>query len=117
MILADTSVWIDHFRRGNPTLRAHLAKGRIVCHPFIVGELALGNLRNRSEILTHLKRLPQLPVASHDEVLAFVERRRLFGFGIGWIDVHLLAAVLLVGAKLWALDAQLARVARRVRVA
>jgi predicted nucleic acid-binding protein len=76
VILADTSVWIDHFRRGNPTLRAHLAKGRIVCHPFIVGELALGNLRNRADILTHLNRLPQLPVASHDEVLAFVERRR-----------------------------------------
>ena len=117
MILADTSVWIDHFRRGNPTLAAHLGKGRIVCHPFIVGELALGNLRDRAEILTHLNRLPHVPVASHDEVLDFVERRRLFGLGIGWVDVHLLAAVLLSGAKLWALDAQLARVARRVRVA
>lgn len=116
MILADTSVWIDHFRRGNPTLGALLAKGRIVCHPFIVGELALANLRNRAEILTHLKRLPQLLVASHDEVLAFVERRRLSGLGIGWVDVHLLAAVLLAGARLWALDARLARVARRVRV-
>ena len=117
MILADTSVWIDHFRRGNPTLGAHLANGRIVCHPFIVGELALGNLRNRAEILTDLNRLPQLPVASQDEVLDFVERRRLFGGGIGWVDVHLLAAVLLAGARLWALDARLARVARRIRVA
>jgi predicted nucleic acid-binding protein len=117
VILADTSVWIDHLRRENPRLRAHLASGRIVCHPFIVGELALGNLRNRVEILTHLKRLPLLPVASHEEVLACVERRRLFGLGIGWVDVHLLAAVLLAGARLWALDAQLARVARRVRVA
>ena len=117
MILADTSVWIDHFRRGNPTLAAHLGKGRIVCHPFIVGELALGNLRDRAEILTHLNRLPHVPVASHDEVLDFVERRRLFGLGIGWVDVHLLAAVLLAGARLWALDARLARVARSVRVA
>ena len=117
MILADTSVWIDHFRHGNQTLRGHLVKSRIVCHPFIVGELALGNLRNRAEILTHLNRLPQLAVASHAEVVAFIERRRLFGLGIGWVDVHLLVAVLLAGARLWALDAQLVRVARRVRVA
>ncbi len=117
MILADTSVWIDHFRRGNPTLWAHLTKGRIVCHPFIVGELALGNLRNRSEILTHLNRLPQLAVAAHHEVLALAERRRLFGVGIGWIDAHLLAAVLIAGAKLWALDSRLARVARGLRLA
>jgi predicted nucleic acid-binding protein len=117
VILADTSVWIDHFRRGNPTLRAHLTKGRIVCHPFIVGELALGNLRNRSEILTHLNRLPQLSVAAHDEVLALAERRRLFGAGIGWVDAHLLAAVLIAGAKLWALDSRLARVARVLHVA
>jgi len=117
VILADTSVWIDHLRRGNPTLRAHLTQGRIVCHPFIIGELALGNLRDRTEILVHLNRLPQLPVAAHDEVLAFVERRRLFGVGIGWIDAHLLAAVLVSGARLWALDARLARVARGLRIA
>jgi predicted nucleic acid-binding protein len=116
VILADTSVWIDHLRRGNSTLRAHLAKGRIVCHPFIVGELALGTLRNRTEVLTHLQRLPQLSVASHDEVLGFIERRRLFALGIGWVDAHLLAAALLAGARLWAFDATLARVARRVRV-
>jgi predicted nucleic acid-binding protein len=116
VILADTSVWIDHLRRGTPTLSAHLANGRIVCHPFIVGELALGNLRNRVEVLTHLNRLPQLPVAGHAEVLHFVERRGLSGLGIGLVDVHLLAAVLLAGARLWALDARLARVARRVRV-
>jgi predicted nucleic acid-binding protein len=112
VILADTSVWIDHLRRGNPTLRAHLTKGRILCHPFIVGELALGTLRNRTEILAHLNRLPHLPVATHDEVLGFVERRRLFGVGIGWVDAHLLTAVLLAGARLWALDARLARIAR-----
>ncbi len=104
-------------RYGNPTLRAHLTNSHIVCHPFIVGELALGNLRNRTEILVHLNRLPQLPVAAHGEVLALVERRRLFGAGIGWVDAHLLAAVLVAGASLWALDARLAHVARGLHIA
>ena len=117
MILADTSVWIDHLRHGNPTLQAHLGNDRVVCHAFVVGELALGTLGNRAEILTDLNRLPQLPIASHDEVMALVERRRLFGLGVGWVDVHLMAAALIGGARLWALDARLARVARRLRVA
>jgi len=117
VILVDTSVWIDHLRHGNPALQAHLANDRVACHPFVVGELALGILGNRAEILTDLNRLPQLPIASHGEVVALVERRRLFGLGVGWVDVHLLAAALIAGARLWALDGRLARVARRLRVA
>jgi predicted nucleic acid-binding protein len=117
VILADTSVWVDHFRHASPALASHLIHGRIACHAFVIGELALGNLSNRSEILTRLSDLPQLPMAGHPEVLELVERRRLMGTGIGWMDAHLLAAVLLAGATLWTLDAALARIARRLRVA
>lgn len=117
MILVDTSVWVDHFRHANPGLASHLVNGRVVCHAFVIGELALGNLSNRSEILTRLSDLPRLPMAGHAEVLELVERRRLMGTGIGWMDGHLLAAVLLASATVWTLDAPLARVARRLRVA
>jgi predicted nucleic acid-binding protein len=103
-VLVDTSVWIDHFRRGNARLRAHLEAGEVASHPFVAGELACGNLKAREEILSLMAALPQLPTAEHEEVLVFVERNRLMGRGLGWIDVHLLASARLAGTSLWTLD-------------
>lgn len=108
MILADTSVWVDHLRRGNTTLAARLETEQIACHPFIVGELACGTLRRRREILRLLERLPMLSTVEHGEALALVEARRLGGRGLGWVDVHLLASVLVEAAQLWTLDRRLA---------
>jgi predicted nucleic acid-binding protein len=116
-VLADTSVWIDHFRHGNARLAALLETGQVLTHPFVVGELACGNLAKRVEVLRLLRELPAVVSATDDEVLAFVERHRLMGAGIGWIDAHLLAAAALTGTKLWSLDAKLTRAARRLDLA
>ena len=111
MILADTSVWIDHLRRGNAFLASHLEEGNVATHPLIIGELACGQLPHRDEVLARLGDLPQVPVATHDEAMAFLERRRLMGRGLGFIDVHLLASVALAGdVALWTLDNRLAAV-------
>ena len=108
MILADTSVWIDHLRVGDAVLGEFLDRGGVLCHPFVTGELALGNLRQRDIVLRALQRLPQAIVASHEEVLRLVERQPLYGLGIGYVDAHLLAAVRLTeGAKLWTRDRRL----------
>ena len=112
MILVDTPVWIDHLRAGEPRLVALLERGQVLMHPFVVGELACGNLRRREEVLRYLGELPRVPVASEDEALGFIEAHRLMGRGIGWIDVHLLAAVALSpGARLWTRDRRLDGVA------
>jgi predicted nucleic acid-binding protein len=112
VILADTSVWIDPLRTGVPMLVALLENGRVLVHPFVLGELACGNLRNRHEVLDLLGNLPSAPVASDAEALEFIERRSLMGRGIGYIDVHLLAAVVLADdARLWTRDRRLAVVA------
>jgi predicted nucleic acid-binding protein len=116
-VLADTSVWIDHFRHGNARLEALLEEGQAWTHPFVVGELACGNLAKRAEVLRLLLELPKVVSATDDEVLAFVERHRLMGAGIGWIDAHLMAAAALTRTKLWSLDAKLARAARRLNLA
>lgn len=112
MILVDTSVWIDHLRRREPTLTAMLDAGQILMHPFVLGELACGNLARRSEVLSLMQNLPQAAVATDAEALDFIERHGLMGRGIGYVDVHLLASVALVGASsLWTRDARLAIVA------
>lgn len=116
MILVDTSVWVDHLRHANASLAAHLHDGRVACHPFVIGELALGALRHRSELLRYLELLPQLNAASHDEVLTLVEKRRIHGAGIGWVDAHLLAAVLIARVRFWTLDVRLAAVARQLGI-
>ena len=116
-MLVDTSVWIDHFRRGNPALQARLEAGEVRIHPFVVGELACGNLAKRGEVLRLLRALPTVATATDDEVLMFVARHRLMGTGIGWVDAHLLAAAALTPSALWTLDAKLAREARRLRLA
>ena len=118
MILADTSVWIEHLRRGEPVLRAALDAERVVVHPFVIGELACGNLRHRATVLELLRRLPLAPVASDREAHALVEQRTLMGRGIGWIDVHLLASAA-IGAplRLWTHDKRLAATAAELNLA
>ncbi len=104
MVLVDTSVWVFHLRHGRAHLQELLEKGRVACHPFITGELACGNLRNRKEILSLLEALPQAIVAQHEEVMRMIESRRLMGLGLGYVDIHLLASALLSGAPLWSED-------------
>jgi predicted nucleic acid-binding protein len=118
VILADTSVWIDHLRAGVPALADALEQGRVLVHPFVVGELACGNLRNRREVLELLGNLPSVPAATDAEAMEFIERRILMGRGIGYIDVHLLASVALAGtAKLWTRDRRLAAAAAELNLA
>ena len=111
MVLADTSVWIDHFRRGNPGLASLLSKGHILMHPFISGELACGNLKNRAGILADLNALPSAKPATNDEVLWLIEDQRLWGKGLGWVDVHLLASAMLSKCRFLTLDTRLAKAA------
>ena len=118
MILVDTSVWIDHLRSGEPLLVAVLEVARVMMHPFVLGELACGNLANRSEVLELLGGLPAAPTATDPEALEFIERRALMGRGIGYIDVHLLASIVLSGdGRLWTRDRRLAAVARELDLA
>ncbi len=107
MILVDTSVWVDHSRVGNPVLSEVLARALVLTHPFVIGELACGNLKNRTQILADLNALPLAVSATHEEVLQLVEEHELWGRGIGWIDGHLLASALLSHCRLWTLDHQL----------
>ncbi|MGI8426309.1 MAG: type II toxin-antitoxin system VapC family toxin [Actinomycetota bacterium] len=117
MILVDTSVWIDHLRKPEPRLMAALEAGQALIHPFAVGELACGNLKNRVELLSLLLDLPPAPVATDAEALGFIDRRELMGRGIGYLDVHLLASVALAGtARLWTRDKRLAAVAEGLRL-
>ena len=116
MILVDTSVWVDHLRSGNKTLVSLLHGDEVLTHPFVMGELACGEIRNRGEILGLLANLPSARVADHEEVLAFVDDHRLFGRGIGWIDLHLLASALLSNARLLTLDRRLTSLAKVVGV-
>jgi predicted nucleic acid-binding protein len=112
VILADTSVWVDHLRVCDKALGALLDAGMVLVHPFVIGELALGNLRQREIVLKALADLPRASVATDAEVLHFIERHALSGRGIGYIDAHLLAAVTLTaGAELWTKDKKLHGVA------
>lgn len=118
MILVDTSVWIDHLRSGEPALSEALEGGRVLMHPFVLGELACGNLKNRSEVLRLLGDLPAAPTATDPETLDFIERRALMGRGIGYIDVHLLASAALDGvARLWTRDRRLSAAAAELELA
>jgi len=112
MVLADTSVWIRHFRLGEPTLADRLSRGLVLMHPFVAGELACGNLKSRAAVLSDLLALPQATPASDAEVLRFVEDRQLRGRELGWIDVHLLASAVLSQSNFWTLDKRLARAAK-----
>jgi len=118
MILVDTSVWINHLRSNDPYLVRLLTENKVLCHPFVRGEMALGNLRQREEILNALDNLPQAPVAFTDEVNYFIEQQALFGLGIGLIDAHLLASTQLSGnTRLWTQDKRLLAAASRLNLA
>ena len=116
-MIVDTSVWVDHLRRGNPQLVARLGRGIIFCHPFVIGELACGNLGNREEVLALLGSLPSAAIADHEEALICVDTNRLAGRGIGWVDVHLLASALISRVPLWTFDRRLQEVAADLGVA
>lgn len=112
MILVDTSIWIDHFYAGVPSLVERLQQEKVLLHPFIIGELACGNIQNRQEILSLLYNLPLVTVASDKEALLLIENFALMGKGVGYIDIHLLASVLIQnGAKLWTRDKRLLAIA------
>ncbi|MFZ2302523.1 MAG: type II toxin-antitoxin system VapC family toxin [Gallionella sp.] len=118
MILVDSSVWINHLRAGESTLVELLNSNNVLAHPFVVGELACGNLKNREMILSLLQDLPTIQVATDEEVLFFVGRHELMGRGIGYVDAHLLAAVMLDGtARLWTRDKRLGSVAETMKLA
>lgn len=116
MTLVDSSVWVDHWRRGNARLSAALESGRVATHPFVIGELACGNLPKRAVTLRLLEALPGVLAARHEEVLTLVDKRELAGTGLGWVDVHLLAAATLGHVQLWTLDRALRRAAERLDV-
>lgn len=116
-MLIDTSVWVDHLRRRNARLAELLEAAQVWTHPFVIGELACGNLSRRSEVLSLLEALPQAPLVDHHEVLKFIDARRLPGRGLGWIDVHLLASARLVGLPFWTLDKRLSEAARELALA
>jgi predicted nucleic acid-binding protein len=115
VILVDTSVWVQHLRVGEAHLAAALDQGLVLSHPWVIGELALGQLHHRAEVLGLLHRLPQAPVATAGELLELIARHRLQGTGIGYVDAQLLAATLLAPrARLWSLDKRLRAVATRL---
>jgi predicted nucleic acid-binding protein len=111
MLLVDTSVWIAHFRHGEPRLALSLSEGIVLMHPWISGELACGNLKNRAEILADLAELPTAKQASDEETFAFLEAHKMWGRGLGWMDIHLLASSMLSRCGLWSLDKRLAHAA------
>jgi len=117
LILVDTSIWIDHLRAAGGPLAPLLEGGAVCCHPWVIGELACSNLGRRQEILGLLRALPSLAPATEDEALYFIEKQQLMGRGIGYIDVHLLAACALHSTRLWTRDRRLALVARELRLA
>ena len=114
-ILIDTSVWIDHLRTNSPTLRRLLENDLVVCHPLVIGEIACGSIRHRAEVLESLALLPTAPTIDYEELLTFLETHKLFGQGLGWIDVHLLASTMLQQVTLWTLDQSLRNAARKLR--
>ena len=114
IVLVDTSVWISHLRDGDIRLEILLNDGHVVCHPFIVGELACGNLKNRDEILSLLQALPIATTADDEEVLRFIENYRLMGKGLGYIDMHLLASAALSKIPLWISDKRLHDISMKI---
>lgn len=115
MVLVDTSVWVSHLRESNNALVKLLNEAEVACHPFIIGELACGNLKNRTAIISLLEALPTAREVRHEEVLAFIEAHQVMGKGLGYIDVHLLASALLTDLTLWTLDRRLNQAAAELR--
>jgi predicted nucleic acid-binding protein len=118
LILVDTSVWVEHLRRGDARLAAMLETASVLVHPFVIGEIACGSMADRGTVLMLLQDLPTVTVADDDEVVDYIERHRLWGKGIGYVDAHLLAAAALTqGATLWTRDKRLAAAASSLKLA
>ena len=116
MILVDTSIWIDHLIHSDVDLYDLLMINKVCIHPFIIGEIACGNLRNRSEILNLLNALPKVQIATDEEVLILLENKKLYGLGLGYIDMHLIASAFLNNVKLFTRDKILIRVAKNLNI-
>jgi predicted nucleic acid-binding protein len=116
MVLVDTSVWVSHLREGSAELADLLNNGKVLCHPFIIGELACGNLKDRAAILSYLELLPMSIVVEHEEVLSFIENTRLMGKGLGYVDFHLITSAVLMGVLVWTLDKDLAQTANNLHI-
>lgn len=118
MILVDTSIWIDHLRTGDAHLTALLSEMKVAMHPMILGELACGNLQDRQTLMVLWRNLPQLTVVTDAEALYYLDQNRCWGRGIGYIDLHLLAAVALSAqASLWTRDKRLRKTAQQFGLA
>jgi len=116
MVLVDTSIWIDHFRNSNDQLVELLNDGEVFCHPFIIGELACGNIKNRKKIIAALQALPQSSIIEHNEIMIFIEKNKIIGKGLGYIDVAILASSLVTGIPLWTLDRKLNDMATKFKI-
>ena len=116
MVLVDTSVWVLHLREGNSVLEKLLNKGQVMCHRFIIGEIACGNIKNRTEILTLLQLLPLATQAKHEEVMEFIETNKLMGKGLGYVDMHLSASAMLTGIPIWTFDKKLDETAKELGI-
>jgi predicted nucleic acid-binding protein len=114
LIIVDTSVWVDHLRSGDPGLASLLERAQVLMHPFVIGEIALGGLKRRAEVLGLLKLLPNAQQATEAEVMGLIEKERLWETGIGYVDAHLLAAARLTRAPLWTKDRRLTSAAGRL---
>jgi len=114
MILVDTSIWIDHLNNSHDDLIKLLNSGKVCTHPFIIGELSCGNISNRSEILSLLKALPRVEPALEEEVFTLIENKKLFGIGLGFVDVNLLASALIHNVKILTQDKTLKKVAKKL---
>lgn len=118
MILVDTSVWADHLRFGDPKFEVLLDRGEVLCHPFVIGEVALGYLKRRDAILAFMQNLPNVTSARNAEVLDFINRSAMFGTGVGYVDAHLLVSTRLTSkATLWSKDKKLAAAAQMLGIA
>jgi len=116
-ILVDTSVWINHLRESNKTLIRLLEQGLVACHPFIIGELACGGIKNRYEIINLLNDLPSTDILDHSEIMEFIEYRNIMNKGIGYVDVHLLGSALVSTTPLWTFDKALRKIANQLSIA
>lgn len=116
MVLVDTSVWVSHLRHGNSVLQKLLHEGSVAIHPFIIGELACGNIRNWAEIISLMQSLSMLDVVQHEELLLFIEHNKMMGKGLGLVDVHLIAAAMLAHIPLWTMDKKLKQACSRLGV-
>ncbi len=117
MIIADTSIWVQHFRLGLPEFEKVLFDGRICMHPVVLGELAVGNLTNRTRVLSALKSLPRTKTATQEECLDFIENHALYGLGVGWNGVQLIVAARVSGNTLWSVDKRLSKAAVQLGIA